>query len=1158
MNAIISKSANNISCSIKSTVFYLLLLHLAFLVVAIEAKALSDTKPQSLYQTTQNELLPYKQILLLGIDHSDSLSERVFKKEAYDNKREYSGYFDSVKQYRYDQIQKSFVQDPTLKRGDSLAWDGGFLNWLLMRQQDMLSYFLYGNSTYFLHGNEEFKSFNTNQSSELLNSGKSKDVSPLPDNSTLEFKPGLLKVEGQDFSLRLALKGEEFGLISLLPKEIALYLYQTNSDVRPAFERLELDELNSDQFLEELAKAATRSDSKKKTNQKKWIVKNEALIKTLEKIKQDLVSGDVQNLKSNCQHYVHLMISSNENKQSSVPPKEINDCQPGLAGDQLMRQFQLWLDGGVKTNATSIFNANQLTQLKHTLLIALSENQAQPDYRSTGMASQGFEGGQGILYEAGFVNLSNADHIHLNGAGELNALWLDEDGNLRSDNGDKKLGSLKDDPIISSCWDEQEAITRYQLNGSKILDEDCNQLNYPFSRRDLGYLWQASDMLAGIVRTNVAEQRPFYQRIDQRRLIQGNLAQETYDFTDEGHPLTPALLNVYSKDDLKSLINYTRGERQPLTRVRHIEDRDYLLGDSIGSEPMLVAEPNSSFQHISAYEGYTTFYQQYQSRRSRVFLISNDGIIHSFNAGRFNQESQKLSKAPDGATEWPLGYELWAFVPAASLPYLKVFKDRYYGVTVQHHLNLGGESPYIFDAKIFNQQAVQGQADRLFHDSEGKLISRETHPEGWGTLMLAGAGKDKRHYLLFDITDAEQAPVLLAEYLSDDELRLTGQSTLFTKSSGKDELNWYLALGAQKSNRNRNSSGLSFNEAGLVFIHLNELKGIKSTSDTPMFRHSYYDLSHATSIVKGLAGADWDLNGETDTLYVVSSGLSHVSQGAKHKEVSEDSGRLTRVKLQNADFTKGALRSETLINLDSPLVGMPQLSKDPMDNRWIYLATNSKALQGNSVTQHVSPRNRILGFKEPANVSGSIGLSNLLDVSTVEVDAQTGALYGQLSLNPPLSEQNVRALEARMLETEEAKNYVPGWVRTLNPGERARGQSKLLGGMLNQISTRYSLENTCEFNTDTFVYHLRYTTGTAWISAGMNQDDPLSTKNSGLLNNPANARQAQSGVLNESLILHRGEKVSLLNTLGSEQSQQLLSDQIMQDKTREISWKLLN
>ena len=137
-----------------------------------------------------------------------------------------------------------------------------------------------------------------------------------------------------------------------------------------------------------------------------------------------------------------------------------------------------------------------------------------------------------------------------------------------------------------------------------------------------------------------------------------------------------------------------------------------------------------------------------------VYVGANDGMLHAFNGGFWNESTQSFSVAsPDGsATEHPLGSELWAYVPFNLLSHLKWLVEEDYP-----HVYYVDGPPKVFDARIFNENDIDHPVagDRFGrHDAVRRrcLLCRL----GWGRWQWTkGSDAEMRmrsSLVLFDVT----------------------------------------------------------------------------------------------------------------------------------------------------------------------------------------------------------------------------------------------------------------------------------------------------------------------------------------------------------------------------------------------------------------------
>ncbi|PJF39906.1 MAG: hypothetical protein CUN55_13380, partial [Phototrophicales bacterium] len=113
----------------------------------------------------------------------------------------------------------------------------------------------------------------------------------------------------------------------------------------------------------------------------------------------------------------------------------------------------------------------------------------------------------------------------------------------------------------------------------------------------------------------------------------------------------------------------------------------------------------------------------------------------------------------------------------------------------------------------------------------------------------------------------------------------------------------------------------------------------------------------------------------------------------------------------------------------------------------------------------------------------------LIDVSKAKVIEETGSLGGSVSVTPALSSDTVAALEERQMIYSDSSKVTKGWVKHLSAGERAMGGATILGGIFSQ-TTYIPDSQPCSFVGESYLYALRYTTGTAWQLHVFDDPDP--------------------------------------------------------------------
>lgn len=181
----------------------------------------------------------------------------------------------------------------------------------------------------------------------------------------------------------------------------------------------------------------------------------------------------------------------------------------------------------------------------------------------------------------------------------------------------------------------------------------------------------------------------------------------------------------------QTLFEYLMGQNQPTGSFR---TRDHVLGDVVYSQPVYVK--SAPFAYTDA--GYAAFKTSQASRLGAVYVGSNDGFLHAFNAST--------------------GAELWAYSPRAVLPNLYKLAD----------------TGYTHDSFVDGYISVaDAQLDR-------------TDASTWKTIMVVGLGnggkkgtKGTDAYIGLDVTDPT-APKMLWEF-TDATLGKTFGNPIITK-----------------------------------------------------------------------------------------------------------------------------------------------------------------------------------------------------------------------------------------------------------------------------------------------------------------------------------------------------------------------------------------
>jgi type IV pilus assembly protein PilY1 len=201
----------------------------------------------------------------------------------------------------------------------------------------------------------------------------------------------------------------------------------------------------------------------------------------------------------------------------------------------------------------------------------------------------------------------------------------------------------------------------------------------------------------------------------------------TYTLLTQCTAATLSSSEIASGNSGLNLLDYLRGN-QSLEPDGVFRARDHLLGDTVNAKPAYVKTPQYNF--IDAVTpGYSAFKVAQAARQGVLYMGSNDGMLHAFNADT--------------------GAEMWAYVPKIVMPTL--YKLAEVGYSTLHQYYVDG-SPETMD---------------IYVDTTGASASGLT--VGWHTILVGGLGLGGRGYYALDVTDPAN-PRALWEICSDSTL----------------------------------------------------------------------------------------------------------------------------------------------------------------------------------------------------------------------------------------------------------------------------------------------------------------------------------------------------------------------------------------------------
>ncbi len=622
-------------------------------------------------------------------------------------------------------------------------------------------------------------------------------------------------------------------------------------------------------------------------------------------------------------------------------------------------------------------------------------------------------------------------------AGVVNGLFIDRRGNYREDtNANGRLDPA--DNLIVPRYDEASDTTVFDRYAVTAAGTQGALIAADLPVYQINPVWSAHQQLSLLPSDEASEQRQVYNSNSPQRYIftanagTGNVVTGAADFVASA-AAAPAWQNLLDAGDLPAadLINFIRGEEVEGLRSRSIQLGDdaqttrWLLGDIVHSTPAVVGRPNANFYSTYADETYQVFQEQYRNRRHVVYVGANDGMLHAFNAGFFNPDTQTYQRtATGGPGGIELGNELWGYVPHNLLPHLKWLAMPDYS-----HVYYVDSKIQTFDAKIFPPSA--------------------RHPGGWGTILVTGmrfGGGDylldddtfRSAYVIMDITDPEAPPTLIGEF-SHPALGFTTSNAQVVKfrqrtatgTYARDE--WFLVVGSGPQGLSALNSGSSERDASLFYLDLNTIR----EGGTPQLQQIEVDAP--ASYVGNIAVVDWQWDMQDDAIYF---GTVDANGG----------GGLWQVVLNplaaggNKFGTPTRLLTGELAN--KPFFAPPLPVADSHNNYWVFAGTG-RFLVGSDLSaggQHsyfgvkVGDRSTWPASGPVENISLNAG--DLLNVSDYQVlvDQLGGGVYvsaGDYAVEP----QTMEEVDREVLQQN-------GWYRNFAPNQSNFTRSVLTNSTL--------------------------------------------------------------------------------------------------------------
>ncbi|MEW6266809.1 MAG: hypothetical protein AB1641_27355 [Thermodesulfobacteriota bacterium] len=576
---------------------------------------------------------------------------------------------------------------------------------------------------------------------------------------------------------------------------------------------------------------------------------------------------------------------------------------------------------------------------------------------------------------------------------------------------------------------------------------------------------------------------------------------------DKGQGLVMAMspTQLSLEEGVRKQMRWAVGQDQQNWRKRQLlvdgTAKTWKMGDVIYSTPAVVAAPSEAYDMIYNDSSYFNYRQAFAKRRNVLYIGTNDGVLHAFNAGFWDRTSRSFSKTitASGVTFDPvtksyiistspseqynpvaydLGAELWAFVPQAMLPHLQWLKDKAYP-----HVYMVDLKPKPTDIRFADGRWRSilicglrlGGKDISSTDDFNRDGIVQTSPEEKRTF--------RSEYFALDVTDPEAPPKLLWTF-SHPEMGLTTNYPAVVRVKDK----WFVVIGSGP--RGTQAYDGSSDQNGRVFV-LNAETGT-------MARISPFVVTENTSFMADPAAVDTDLATiEEGGLIKWSSEIVYI--GSTSGSPGAWTGVMHRIKTTTSsgapDEDPNNWTMSTLLQTDGPISSALNATVDASGNLWVYFGTGrfwsvndkSECLSqcypdpgvAACTTCRYNSRQWFYGVREPKYESGpnagqfsfaEVSKTNLEDTSNVTV-YENG--YVDLTSDGHWDMELSTYITDRVMTKS-------GWkLKFPDVGERCLYQPVVLGGIVT-FSTYVPSADVCDYEGQSYLWALYYMSGTAW------------------------------------------------------------------------------
>jgi len=753
--------------------------------------------------------------------------------------------------------------------------------------------------------------------------------------------------------------------------------------------------------------------------------------------------------------------------------------------------------------------------------------------------------GEGAIYQSYFSPQSE-DASAISWVGHIQALFLDNHGNIREDTDGSGSLTLSDDKIVRTSFDtvlNRTVIQRCSSDKSgQIATSTCSNPNENLTLQDLSPLWDGGKLLA----KRSASDRKIWTWIDGLDPDGKVDSSEVILFDESNTGKLEPYLATGNSDISRKTIQFIRGEpvqnfrnREGKVEVNATSANTWKLGDIINSDPISVSSPKELFNLHYKDATYPEFLKKYKQRRHMIYVGANDGMLHAFNGGFFHA-GDDISTKDDPVTakdegkkeygyfttkyegegptteDYPLGREMWGFIPQELLPHLQWITDANYDK--RKHVFYVDGSPRVTDARIF-------KADDI-------------HPNGWGTILIAsmrmggglfpvdlnnngtttdkGEDRFRSAYFAFDITDPEQdfnknGNKFMWSF-QDDDLGFTTSWPAIVRTHKGDNITdantdkWYAVVGSgplsyegeryASSTNKKNRFSSTTSEYGHVFFIDLENGTLAGKRKIGTERYAFMGDPIAVDLMK-----DYRVDG----IYIGNNYIDNLATSSDVPPIwGEKRGKLYRIltdieqkyggKPENYN-QPGEWKDSVVVDAARPVLVQPTVTKDENGDPWVLFGTGRLFSAGLNSDHRDKSVQALYGVREAhkngcwdkdkdewklssaCNTAAGTDFFQTKDIAVSNTAISRGNC--DIDCNDE-KEGNGKAFDIPQMLEDKDKG---GWVFELRPGERMLSRITLLAGAVTVPTYLPTVQgDVCKVEGKSTLYALSYNTGAAFFS----------------------------------------------------------------------------